>query len=73
MIYKSQDLYHDDHDDLDDNDDADGGDVDDYDYDDNHGDDNDDGAGYIMGSCLVSNAHSLMPSHAIHDDRFRPR
>ena len=37
---------------------------------DNHGDD--DVAGYIMGSCLVSIGHSLMPSsHAIHDDRFR--
>ena len=55
MIYKSQDLYHDDHDDSDDYDDANGDEVDDYDYDDNCGDDNDDGAGYIMGSCLVSN------------------
>ena len=73
MICKSQDLIHDDHDDSDDYDDAYGDDVYDYDYDDNCCEDNDDGAGYIMGSCLVSNAHSLMPSHAIHDDRFRPR
>ena len=34
----------------------------------NHGDD--DVAGYIMGSCLVSIAHSLMLSHPIRDDRF---
>ena len=39
-------------------------------HDDGDGGDHD-GAGYIMGSCLLSIAHSLMLSCAIHDHHFR--
>ena len=51
-------------------DDALAGEDDDDGFDDGDGGDHD-GAGYIMGSCLLSIAHSLMLSRAIHDHRFR--